>query len=549
MLARLRAVVPPKEAHPEVSSISLTDLLPPSCFLGEGLSCVGEINTCSDEAKLKRAVIERVLTRLNKTPFEVAKHPVGDIRVFSARISRRTTAAAIYIPQAKDCIEMRRVSRGQRQEKAPGPETIDAEGIQILSYFNDCTVSAECFENMPNLRYVRAEHVNFQGTFPCFPTDLKWLQLRSCHFDSPPSEFNLEKLVILDLYETNMAPILRLKAFERLKVLSIDGVKTKITLDFMNMRSLVTLRFLYCSALTTIDESIGELKNLAHLSTSGCRLLRKLPDSIWQLSSLEVLNISRCWEFSSLPERLGELGSLKKLDLSFTRIERLPDSICQLSSLEMLVLPGTELRSIPEGLGDMESLKKIDLSRTCIEVIPDSIGQLTDLKKLFLCDSGKLRELPESICQLKLLKSLDLTGCLSLCSLPERLGDMEKLEELILDSTRIEAIPDSVGRLDNLRLLSLKGCKFIKALPISIRQLSFLQRLEMFGTNLNVGEGMLAASIGQTDFARLSSLESLDLTDCKELEYLPQLPSSLHSLRGRLVDWKSTVAVEKKFKF
>ncbi|KAF3773765.1 Disease resistance-like protein [Nymphaea thermarum] len=425
-----------------------------------------------------------------------------------------------------------------------GPETIDAEGIQIPSFRKDCTVGAQCFENMPNLRYLQAEYVNFHGTFPCFPTDLKWLQLKSCHFDSPPSDFNLEKLVILHLHKTNMAPILRLKAFERLKVLSLSEVETKITLDFTNMPSLVKLQFLYCSALATIDESIGKLKNLTHLSTPDCRLLRKLPDSIWRLSSLEVLNISSCWEFSSLPKRLGELGSLKKLDLSFTHIKK----------------------------------------------VPASIGQLTDLHELSLCGSEKLRELPESICQLKLLKSLDLTGCLSLCSLPERLGDMEKLEELILDSTRIEAIPDSVGRLDNLRLLSLKGCKFIKALPISIGQLSSIQRLDLSGTNLNVAEidlaainfieftalpdfigrlenletfsfhskklkyldaaifeslgrlrslhlkacenleGLLAASIGQTDFARLSSLDSLDLEDSKGLEYLPQLPSSLSFL-------------------
>ncbi|XP_031476031.1 disease resistance protein RPV1-like isoform X3 [Nymphaea colorata] len=377
-----------------------------------------------------------------------------------------------------------------------GPGTIDAEGIRILrkdKLFNEnyCTVSAECFESMPNLRYLQAEHVNFHGTFLCFPTDLKWLRMRSCHFDSPPSDFNLEKLVILELYNTNMAPILinqvslRLKAFKRLQVLSLHRVETKITLDFTNTPSLVKLKFFDCSALTTIDESIGKLKNLTHLSTPNCRLLRKLPDSVWRLSSLEVLNISGCFNFSSLPERLGELGSLKKLDLSYTRIKKLPDSICRLSSLEVLcLLLCFELCSIPEGLGDMKSLKKIDLSWTGIEVIPDSIGQLTNLVELSLCYSKSLDSLPDSICQLKLLKSLNVIGCLSLCSLPEKLGHMEKLEELILDNTKIEIIPDSVGQLKSLRLLSLQGCKLLKALPISMRQLSSIQQLKMYGTGL-----------------------------------------------------------------
>ncbi|XP_049931563.1 disease resistance protein L6-like [Nymphaea colorata] len=114
------------------------------------------------------------------------------------------------------------------QRKVPG--TIDAEGVRISG--KDC-VSAECFENMPSLRYLYAADVNFQGVFLCFPTDLKWLLLSCCHFDSPPSDFNLEKVVILDLYKTNMAQILinqlplRVKAFERLKVLSINGAEIK----------------------------------------------------------------------------------------------------------------------------------------------------------------------------------------------------------------------------------------------------------------------------------------------------------------------------------
>ncbi|XP_031476036.1 disease resistance protein RPV1-like isoform X1 [Nymphaea colorata] len=407
-----------------------------------------------------------------------------------------------------------------------GPGTIDAEGIQILQKDkrfneNDCKVSAECFGNMPNLRYLQAENVNFQGTFPCFPTDLKWLELSSCHFDSLPSDFNLEKLVILDLCETNMTPILinqqslRLKAFERLKVLSLCGVETKIALHFMNMPSLVKLQFLVCSGLSTIDESIGKLKNLTHLSTFSCRLLQKLPDSIWRLSSLEVLNISGCFNVSSLPERLGDLGSLKKLDLRHTCIKKLPDSICRLSSIEKLRLQlCLELFSIPEGLGDMESLKKINLSMTCIEVIPDSIGQLTDLVELSLCNLESLDNLPDSICQLNSLKSLNLRGCLSLCSLPERLGDMEKLEELILDDTRIEIIPDSVGQLKSLRLLSLQGCKLLKALPISIRQLSSIQQLKLSGTSLKSFENDLPhlAAVNIIEFTG-SSLELLGLCD------------------------------------
>ncbi|XP_049931899.1 disease resistance protein RPV1-like isoform X5 [Nymphaea colorata] len=575
-----------------------------------------------------RVLVQRSLVKIGEESQEFEMH--DQIRDMGRAIVDEESSRKL---QKKSRLWNNQDSWGLLQRKVP--RAIDAEGIRILRKGdrfnkNDC-VSAEWFENMLNLRYLQAENVNFQGTFPCFPTDLKWLQLERCHFDSLPSDFNLENLAILDL--SDMAPTLinqlslSLKAFERLRVLSLCGVETKITLHFMNMPSLVKLKFVNCSGLTTIDESIGKLKNLTHLSTRSCRHLQKLPDSIWRLSSLEALHIRHCHKVSSLPERLGELGSLKMLDLTATSIEkipdsigqlinlcvlciveckrlsRLPDSICQLRSLEILDLHGclgltslperlgklgslvkldlswtqiekvpcsvgqlknlhqmlmyfcqrllrlpdsicrlsslevlgldncNELCSIPEGLGDMKSLKKIDLSWTRIEVIPDSIGELTDLVELSLCWSKSLDSLPDSICKLKLLKSLDLTGCLSLCSLPERLGDMEKLEVLILDNTKIEIIPDSVchlkllkkldlneclslcslperlgdmekleklildntgieiipdsiGQLKSLRLLSLHGCKFQKTIPISITQLSSIQQLNMSGTSL-----------------------------------------------------------------
>ncbi|XP_031478226.2 disease resistance protein RPV1-like [Nymphaea colorata] len=454
-----------------------------------------------------RVLVQRSLVKIDEESQEFEMH--DQIRDMGRAIVDEESSRKL---QKKSRLWNNQDSWGLLQRKRP--RTIDAVGIRI---HGGCVI-VECFDN---LRFLQADNVKFQGTFPCFPTDLKWLQLSSCHFDSPPSDFNLEKLVILDLYNTNMAPILinqlslRSKAFERLKVLSLCGVQTKIAFDFTNMPGLVTLRFLDCSALTTIDESIGKLKNLTHLSTPDCRHLRKLPDSIWRLSSLEVLNISGCLEFSALPERLGELGSLKKLDLSLTSIKKAPDSICRLTSLEILDLNANFLLcSVPEGLGDMESLKKIDLSSTSIEVIPDSIGQLINLDQLSLCNSKSLRELPGSICQLKLLKSLNLSGCHSLRSLPKRLGDMERLEELILDNTRIEIIPDSVGQLKSLRLLSLEGCKLLKALPISIRQLSSIQQLNMSRTSLKIYEIDLPhlAPINFIEFTGSSS-ELLGLRD------------------------------------
>ncbi|XP_049931895.1 disease resistance protein RPV1-like isoform X2 [Nymphaea colorata] len=424
-----------------------------------------------------------------------------------------------------------------------GPETIECEGIQISFYENNCTVSAECFENMPNLRYLRAEHVNFQGTFSCFPTDLKWLQLRSCHFDSPPSDFNLEKLVILDLDKTNMAPIWRLSSLE---VLNISR----------------------CWGFSSLPERLGELESLKKLDLSFTRI-KRLPDSICRLSSLEMLVLEGT-QLHSLPEGLGDMESLKNIDLQMTcievipdsigqltnlvelslgrsyRLDSLPESICQLKLLKSLNLWGCySICSLPKRLGNMEKLEKLILSFTRIKILPDSVGQLKLLKSLdlsrcsSLCslpkrlgDMEKLEELilaktgieiiPDSVGQLKLLQSLDLSGCFSLCALPERLGDMEKLEMLILDKTRIEVIPDSICQLKLLKSLSLSGCHSLCSLPERLGEMEKLEELILDSTKIEA----IPDSVG-----RLGNLRLLSLKGCEVIEALPISIRQLSSLQ------------------
>ncbi|KAF3784949.1 SUPPRESSOR OF npr1-1 CONSTITUTIVE 1 protein [Nymphaea thermarum] len=577
-----------------------------------------------DEAKLKRAVIERVSAILNKKPFESrelfmlhafnGEQPQGDY----VELSNQVVAAACGLPltlkvigsllsSRKDVREwnytlenLKRVPFWKVQQRLKlsydNLDYFEKEIFLDISCFfigenrENATYIAEWFENMPKLRYLQAENVNFQGTFPCFPTHLKWLRLERCHFDCPPSDFNLEKLVILDLYKTNMAPILinqlslRFKAFERLKVLSLCGMETKITIDFTNMPSLVKLKFLDCSSLTSIDESIGKLKNLTHLSTPRCILLQKLPDSICQLSSLEILHLQGCVGLASLPERLGELESLKKLDLSWTRIEDIPDSICQLNSLKSLNLSGClSLCCLPERLGDMEELEELILDNTRIEIIPDSVGQLRSLRLLSLnlthlstLSCRHLQKLPDSIWRLSSLEALQIRHCHKVSSLPKRLGELGSLKMLDLTATSIEKIPDSIGQLINLCVLCMVECKKLSRLPDSICQLRSLEILDLRGclalTTLPERLGELGSlvkldlgwtqiekvpcSVGQLknlremlmyfcqrllrlpdSICRLSSLEVLGLDNCNELCSIPEGLGDMKSLKKIDLSW------------
>ncbi|XP_031475725.1 disease resistance protein RPV1-like isoform X2 [Nymphaea colorata] len=422
------------------------------------------------------------------------------------------------------------------QKKVRRP--IDAQGILIWPnverFFQKC-ISAQWFEEMPNLRYLYAADVNFQGTYQHFPIDLKWLQLNNCFFDLPPSDFNLEDVVILDLYETNMVQILinqlplRGMAFKKLKVLSIHGADIQFIPDFTDMSCLVKLTLENCPMLITIDESIGKLKKLTYLCIGKCEILEKLPDSISQLSSLEVLHISSCSKISSLPEGLEDLESLKKLKIDkasinvipesvggltklselsvvdCTHCNVLPDSICQLSSLQVLNLEDCSgLGSLPEQLGDMGSLRQLHLSSTSIVKIPDSIGQLINLHELLMLHCEKLSRLPDTIFRLSSLEILNLGFCSSLACLPEHLGGMRSLRELHLDGTIIDKIPDSIGQLTNLCEIHMTWCQRLSMLPDSVCQLSNLEVLDL--------QRCMKLSSVPERLGEMKSLKKLDLS-------------------------------------
>ncbi|KAF3783283.1 TMV resistance protein [Nymphaea thermarum] len=383
------------------------------------------------------------------------------------------------------------------------PVTIDAEGMDLMSdeiKSNDKCVSAQCFEEMPNMRY-------FGASGSLMKLEIEKASIKAIP-DSVGALTKLCELIVVDCVHLNVLPD-SICWLSSLRVLNLDfdsglGSLPERLGDMGSLREF-DLRGTH---IDKIPDSIGELKNLHKLLLSGCARLSRLPDSICLLSTLEILDLEDCLLLASLPERLGDMGALRKLKLSSTSIDKIPDSI-----------------------RDMEALKKLDLSWTLIPTIPDSIGLLSNLRELSLEGSQLLRELPDSICQLSLLKSLSLEGCYGLYTLPERLGDMEKLEELILDNTRIEIIPDSVGQLKSLRLLSLQGCKLLKALPNSIRELCSLRELKISGTNLRGFENDICHLVAINELTSSSS-ELLGLCDQshKAIRHLHLIDAAIEEL-------------------
>ena len=223
-----------------------------------------------------------------------------------------------------------------------------------------------------------------------------------------------------------------------------------------------------------------------------------------------------------------------------------------------------KLIEIPNLSGASKLEKLILRSCTSLCKIHASVGDLKKLIQLDLKGCKNLSSLPNTICSLMSLKALDLCDCTRLEKLPENFGNLEGLEELNVNGTAI-GLSLSFTRLKNLKKLSIGGCDFPLSKP-SKKLLNFLlfrsspdphgdgmltQTLSSLSslTDLNLSYcnlqrvpdaiGCCLSSLNHLNLKgnkfdrlpeniiRLSNLEGLYLSGCKDLVFLPELPLSI----------------------
>ncbi|KAJ6928762.1 hypothetical protein NC652_012793 [Populus alba x Populus x berolinensis] len=343
------------------------------------------------------------------------------------------------------------------------------------------------------------------------------------------------------------------------------------------LQSLRSLNLSGCSGLASLPNSIGALQSLTSLDLSGCSGLASLPNSIGALQSLKSLQLSDCSGLASLPNSIGALQSLKSLHLSdCSGLVSLPDSIGALKSLEYLnLILCSRLASLPDNIGALKSLEYLCLY-DCPGVVSllDNIGALKSLKSLYLNGFSELESLPDSIGALKSLRSLGLHGCSGLASLPDSIGALKSLTFLDLSScSGLKSLPDNIVELKHLDMLILSGCLKLGSLADNFIDHEFrgldkqpcymlrgFQKVEEIASSTyklgchqfsNFGNSRVLKTLGslgslvsltrlrlsEIDFERipasikhLTKLSELYLDDCKRLQCLPELPSTLQVL-------------------
>ncbi|KAL0009061.1 hypothetical protein SO802_010563 [Lithocarpus litseifolius] len=174
---------------------------------------------------------------------------------------------------------------------------------------------------------------------------------------------------------------------------------------------------------------------------------------------------------------------LVHLNLCLSRCEYLWEGVKRLGKLKFIDLSFSKNLIRTPDFSEVPRL--VQLKVVCcpnlVEIHP-SIGQLSRLKWLELRDCQSLTNLPSMSVEMKSLMAIRLTSCSKISSLPKFTGIMKSLSELYMNWTAIEKLaPSSIKYLTALTLFDLSNCRNLEFLPCNMDNLRSLEKLIIFG--------------------------------------------------------------------
>ncbi|TYH46962.1 hypothetical protein ES332_D11G377600v1 [Gossypium tomentosum] len=363
-------------------------------------------------------------------------------------------------------------------------------------------LSVNTFLKMKKLRLLKVLCLSNCDDLKYLSNELRLLDWTGYPLRYLPSSFQPDNLVALLLPYGHIQQLWKgNRPLFNLKIMNLRGSQNLIkTPDFTTASNLEVLILEGCTKLVDVHSSIGVLKSLKLLNLRDCKSLRTLPTKIG-MESLETLILSGCSNLVRFPDIDGKMERLKTLDLSGCyRVENLLENLQQAKFLEELDLSETAITEPPSFIFQFKNLKILSFDGRK----GPSYKLLPNLPSLFKVIQGRrtnpmARMLP-LLSGLSSLTELKLRDC-NLCE-----GD----------------IPPDISGLSCLEILDLSGNNFI-SIPASLTRLTKLLFLGLSNCNVcTLGEADI-----RSDLSGLSSLIRLNLSGCKMLKSLPELPTSI----------------------
>ncbi|XP_034680122.1 disease resistance protein RUN1-like isoform X2 [Vitis riparia] len=333
------------------------------------------------------------------------------------------------------------------------------------------------------------------------------------------------------------------------------------------------------------EEIIGISLDLSHVKET-LRLTTPAFARMNKLELLKVYNSAGASKMGNCNVHFSEgfkfhSDALRCLHLLGYNLKSLPNDF-NAENLVHLSMPHSHVQQLWKGSKVMKELKSIDLSHSthltetpnfsgvvnleqlilqgCISLrrLHPSIGVLNKLKLLNLRNCKMLKSLPEGVGNLTSLQLFYLSGCRKLENFPNNLGKLQMLKELYADETAVTELPSSMGFLKNLEIFSFQGHKgpsparysmlrtSSNSMGFRLRHLSGLSSLLKLNlSDRNISDGAGLSNLGLLSsleililngnnfntlpgcISQLSQLRWLELKNCKTLQKLPELPSSI----------------------
>ncbi|XP_042496337.1 disease resistance protein RUN1-like isoform X2 [Macadamia integrifolia] len=265
-----------------------------------------------------------------------------------------------------------------------------------------------------------------------------------------------------------------------------------------------------------------DLQNIAVLDMENSNI-KEVWKEIKLLKRLKILNLSHSLYLTKTPKFSG-LPNLEKLILEGCKsLVEVHESIGFLDKLVVLNLKDCHnLMNLPRSICELGSLEELNLSGCSKQVKSKSWVSFSQCWGSLKTTFNSITSLPASFSGLRSLKVVDLSYCnLSEDLIPNDFMSLSlSLERLELDGNRFRTLPASIEHLSRLKRLSMKNCRDLQLMTELPSSLNFL----------NLG-GCSTMERLPSNISGLSQLLYLDLNGCQRLQSLPKLPLRLDELR------------------
>ncbi|KAK9058327.1 hypothetical protein SSX86_023168 [Deinandra increscens subsp. villosa] len=323
---------------------------------------------------------------------------------------------------------------------------LDTQKLEKDTLCGSIELETDVLSNMPNLKLLKLNYVQLNGSYKNFPKGLRWLCMHGFPFNSIPLDLPMENLVSLDMSYSNIETfdLSYSNPQPPTKRQKVTQCRSK---DKRLLGSLKILDLSFSEQLRSLG-GFFELCALERLYVTNCPSLSEICESVDQSVELVYINLSYCKNLKKIPKTIGRLKKVRTLLLDGCGLSELPMKMMDMDLHDVLKAKiFLSIKSQTTSSANMPSDFKFGMtSLVSSNYFPLEKNNLSNL-------SFTMASLPSSLVFLSLANSN-----LSNESFPMDLSSLSMLKELCLDGNPIVSMPNCLRTLPRIQTLSMSNC-------------------------------------------------------------------------------------------